>query len=282
MRHAFLTVIISGILFMPMMLVAQYNDTYLRLGASVGAMNYLGDLAGSNPYETSHPGFGLYVGYKLNPMLSVRGTALFGRISGDDTHADDPELRARNLSFRSNIQEFSLQLVGDFFFTPRSYTSRPFMTPYVYVGLSLFNFNPEAPLGNQWIELQPLGTEGQYIRDNEEDYPEPYKLQQISIPLGAGLRFKVVRDLDIEFEVGLRKTFTDYLDDVSGYYPDLRDLQRQNPQAAQFSDRSNRRDFPDGRVDMPRGDRSQDDWYMYTSISVSYILSWVRCPQNKR
>ncbi len=282
MRSTCLSAVVLSMILLPGMLSAQYNDSYIRVGVSVGAMNYLGDLASSNPYETSHPGLGFYASYKLNPMFSVRGTALFGRISGDDAKADDPERIARNLSFRSNIQEFSLQLVGDFIFTPRGYTSRPWITPYAYIGLSVFKFNPEAPNGATWVELQPLGTEGQYIRDQEEDYPEPYKLTQIAIPLGAGLRFRVVRDLDIEFEVGLRKTFTDYLDDVSSYYPNLRDLNRQNPTAANFSDRSNPNTFPDGRIDMPRGDRSQDDWYMFTSISLSYILSWVNCPQNKR
>jgi len=276
--------LLLGILGMliPYISIAQFNDTYLRLGASVGAMNYLGDLAPSNPYEQSHPGFGLYASYKLSPMLSVRGTATFGRISGSDADSDDPELRARNLSFRSNIQDFSLQLVGDFFFTPRGYVSRPFLTPYVFIGLSLMRINPEAEVNGQWVELQPLGTEGQFLRDSDVDYPDPYRLTQLTIPLGAGLRFRILRDLDIEFELSLRMTFTDYLDDVSGYYPNLRDLNRKNPTAARLSDRSNPGDFPDGRVDKPRGDRSQDDWLMYSSVSISYILSWVRCPQNKR
>ena len=260
------------------------DDAFVRIGASVGAMSYFGDLSSSNPYETVHPGVGASVALKLNPMLSLRGAALFGKISGSDANSSDPEIRARNLNFESEIQEVGLHLVGDFLFTPQGFLHRPPITPYAFIGMAFTRINPRADLNGTLIDLQPLGTEGQFLDDPdpERPYPEPYKLVQFVIPMGAGLRFRVFKDLDIEAEVGLRKTFTDYLDDVSGYYPNLRRLNRANPIAATLSDRSNNNQFPEGRIDKPRGNQSQNDWYMFTSVSVSYILSWVRCPQNKR
>ena len=261
------------------------QDSHIRFSAGIGTMSYLGDLSSSNnPYETVHPGLGLSASLKLNPMLSLRGAALFGKVSASDADNADPELRARNLSFESPITEVGIHLVGDFIFSPQGFLRRPPITPYAFIGMALTNINPQANLNGQLIDLQPLGTEGQFLDDPdpERPLPEPYKLTQFVIPMGLGLRFKVFKDLDIETEVGLRKTFTDYLDDVSGYYPNLRRLNRENSTAAALSDRSSTNQFPEGRIDKPRGNPAQNDWYMYTSISVSYIFSWVRCPQNKK
>jgi hypothetical protein len=60
-----------------------------------------------------------------------------------------------------------------------------------------------------------LSTEGQGI------YPDkkPYSLWQPTIPFGGGVKFAITENLRIGFEIGLRKLFTDYLDDVSTSYP---------------------------------------------------------------
>ena len=259
------------------------DDAFVRNGASVGAMSYFGDLSSENPYETVHPAFGATVSLKLNPMFSLRGNVLFGKVSASDADASDPEQRARNLSFESKINEVGLQLVGNFLFTHQGFLHRPPITPYAFIGLAITQINPQANLNGRLIDLQPLGTEGQFLDDPDPEraLPEPYKLTQLVIPMGVGLRFRVFKDLDIEAEVGLRKMFTDYLDDVSGYYPNLRRLNRENPQAAALSDRSSTAQFPEGRIDLPRGNSSQKDWYMHTSLSITYILSWVRCPSEQ-
>ncbi len=84
------------------------------------------------------------------------------------------------------------------------------------IGIGIFTFNPEARFGgDEWIDLQPLGTEGQWLADPENRYPEPYELTQFNIPFGGGLRFRLSRRWDMEVEIGWRKTFTDYLDDVA-------------------------------------------------------------------
>ncbi len=278
--------IIIGICLIFLTLPCFYGqDSHIRFSAGVGAMSYFGDLSSSNnPYQTVHPGYSVSASLKLNPMLSLRGAALFGKVSGSDVENSDPDLRARNLSFESKIQEVGLHLVGDFIFSPNGFLRRPPITPYAFIGMAITQINPQADFGGQLIDLQPLGTEGQFLDDPdpERPLPEPYKLTQFVIPMGIGLRFKVFDDLDIEAEVGLRKMFTDYLDDVSGYYPNLRRLNRQNPVAGNLSDRSSNSQFPEGRINEPRGNQAQNDWYMNTSISISYIFSWVRCPQNKR
>jgi hypothetical protein len=125
-----------------------------------------------------------------------------------------------------------------------------------------------------------LGTEGQFLPNPTGNNPAPYKLTQICFPMGVGARFALSRHIDLEIETGFRKTFTDYLDDVSGLYPDLDALRAQNPVAAILSDRIDRSQFPQGGavVNGIRGDRTQSDWYIYTCARLTYIIDWVRCP----
>src|SRR5690606_30739356 len=131
-----------------------------------------------------------------------------------------------------------------------------------------------------WLELQPLGTEGQFLPLLDQGYPRPYALTQINIPFGAGIRYKFTYMIDIGFEVGLRKLFTDYLDDVSSLYPNLRSLELQNPEAYIMSDRSYDIVSPDGGPQFPygagsgnvRGFSNQDDWYVFSMLTVNFII----------
>ena len=71
----------------------------------------------------------------------------------------------------------------------------------------------------------------------------------------------------------MRKTFTDHLDDVSGYYPDLNELAEVNGQlAAELSWRTSELiiDADPPRAGSGRGDLKDLDWYIFTGIFVSY------------
>ena len=70
---------------------------------------------------------------------------------------------------------------------------------------------------SQWIDLQPLGTEGQ----GTTAYPDrkKYSRTQIAIPMGGGVKISLNDNLNIAFSFSARKTYTDYLDDVSTTYP---------------------------------------------------------------
>ena len=261
---------------------AQYNNKYIRLGISGGASSYLGDLEKDLKFKTSQYGFGFHASYRLNPMLQVRGGYYKGFIEANDVLSDDRAQRARALNFRTKINEFNAVIIADFLFNERSYIYRPFITPYMFGGIAVFDFNPEGKYLSRFYELQPLGTEGQYLPDPNDLYPEPYKLRQIAIPFGIGLRIKVSREIDLEFETGWRKLFTDYLDDVSGYYPNMRELRKRNLLAYNLSDPSDRVNNGDILANEPRGQQSQKDWYIYTSASVNFILDTGKCWKPKR
>ena len=99
----------------------------------------------------------------------------------------------------------------------------PKLRPYALIGVGIFHFNPKGSItdaaGNKtWHELRPLRLEGQGMTE----YPEskPYKLTQMNIPIGAGIKYFASERINLSTELLYRKTFTDYIDDVSKNYID--------------------------------------------------------------
>lgn len=257
-------------------LSAQYRYKYVRVGVSGGATNYFGDLDDDEPWKFTKPGFGLNASYRFNGILWGRASYFQGWLGADDAQSSDLNRNRRNLNFRSTVQEFSAQLVVDFAPSYRAYRYRPKVTPYMFGGISIFRFAPQGRIGDEWFDLHTIGTEGQYLGGSVN--PNPYSLTQYAIPMGFGFRFALGTKIDLEIEAGVRKTFTDYLDDVSDRYPDLDEMaDRFGPVARTLADPSDRSAYPNG-VPGIRGDATQSDWYMYTSIGFNIILDWTRCP----
>jgi len=141
------------------------------------------------------------------------------------------------------------------------------ISPYVFGGVAVFRFDPQAQLDQEWVRLQPLGTEGQYL--DEAGTPEPYRLTQMSIPFGGGIEVRVSRYVGVQWEVGYRTTFTDYLDDVSTVYPDPIALYEHGGSAlAQLSDRSGGYFDPGTR----RGNPGAKDSYFFSNVMITYYL----------
>ncbi|MCS6822339.1 MAG: hypothetical protein NZ551_10780 [Microscillaceae bacterium] len=153
---------------------------------------------------------------------------------------------ARNLSFRNDIAEFAISGIYEFGASRGRFYRRTYVAPYLVAGVGVFYHNPKAklpetigdllgnrvvvPNGGKWVALQPLGTEGQRNPNPrpstlpEAPYNKPYSLVQMAVPMGAGIRFRIADQWDLSFEMALRVTTTDYIDDVSGNYADIRDI----------------------------------------------------------
>ena len=262
---------------------AQVRSNYFYAGVSLGATNYKGDLDDNFTLKFTKPGLGFVGGYHFHPHLSMQLAFNQGWMGASDARAaTDIPRRRRNLSFRSPLSEAALTSRYEFFGNTRRYKYRPTYSPYIFAGVAVFAYNPQAKLGDEWVDLQPLGTEGQFLADcGYEDCPDPYSLVNFSIPFGAGIRYSLTEKIDISAEIGLRKTFTDYLDDVSGQYADYEALYAQNPTAALLSDRIDRAVYPQGGRfwNGIRGDNTQQDWYVISLVSATYILDWVKCPK---
>lgn len=226
---------------------------YSYLAFSVNAMNYLGDIApkaswGSTKVGFTRPGFSGSYGYRFGPRYTLQGSLSYGRLQSDDfkvadPNGDDSKYRyIRNAHFKNDIWELSAIAIFDLYKNNGSYLSRVEFTPFIFIGGSFYHHNPKARVPDEyilpadpgahyafenagdWVELQPLGTEGQNasLLETDANYgSNPYKLWQFAIPVGLGIRYRLNDALDISADISFRILFTDYIDDVSKNYVDL-------------------------------------------------------------
>ncbi|GAB3876756.1 hypothetical protein GCM10028824_35070 [Hymenobacter segetis] len=252
----------------------QYNS----IGFSLNAMNYFGDLTPVTSFTSlrlgaTRVGAGVSITRRFYPRLSGRFGLSYGRISGDDSFVNDqdPDARFRNnrnMNFRNDILEASAVAIVDLIENRNNYLKRPDFVPYVFAGVAGFYSNPQG-LDNRtgnYVDLQPLKTEGQATA---------YGKTQLSIPFGGGIRYRINRNFDASLEIGWRKTFTDYLDDVGGKYADQSKLT--TDAAAYFGHNitKDRTKFPGfDNAGEQRGDSgNKTDWYIVTGVTLNYILT---------
>jgi hypothetical protein len=212
------------------------TEGYISVGLLMNVWQYAGDIQSGAKFV--RPGATLFVSRKVSAHWHTRLQLSVGRLEGDDATASPTSgVYARNLHFRNDIKELAGLLVYEWKGSYSKYTRRSSFTPYLMGGLAILHHNPRAKvpttLGSDWIDLQSLGTEGQ----GRIGYEKPYNKAQITIPMGLGLRFRTPdKRWDFAIEVLPRYTFTDYLDDVGGEYPDMADLA--NPWSVALSNRT--------------------------------------------
>ncbi|MCH2044682.1 MAG: DUF6089 family protein [Saprospiraceae bacterium] len=260
--------IFASILLFNVLSFAQYHE----VGLTSGTSNYLGDLVPQGQFflEMRFAG-GTYYQFHPNPYVGIRTSFIYGQIAGDDQNsAAASGRRQRNLHFKSNIFESAtIVQVSPLPFLPTK-KFRP-IVPYAYLGTAVFHTNPKAYYQGEWVELQPLGTEGQGM----SNYPNrrKYKRTQFSMPFGGGIRFSLSQRVNISIEYGWRKTFTDYIDDISIGYVPLNELEAGNGQLAAAL--SNRMLDANGNqielLDEPRGLPAKD-WYTFMQVMVGVNL----------
>tara|TARA_B110000091_G_scaffold211335_1_gene255758 strand:- start:382 stop:1161 length:780 start_codon:yes stop_codon:yes gene_type:complete len=235
-----------------------------ELGGMLGGSNYHGDLAYNIVPKATRFSGGIFYKYNFNEYWSIKPTISYLKISGADSNFD--EYRLRNLSFRNNILE-----VGSMFeFNFQQFSNRTIhrkSTFYAMAGIAAFLHKPEAKLNDEWYDLTAIGTESQR-----------YGKVQIAVPFGGGVKHAVTPNLIVGLEVGWRKTFTDYLDDVSRLYPDMTGG---GSEASLLTDRSwevseNNKQL--ANTGDQRGDPNLKDWYFQTAFTISYRFTPIKCP----
>ena len=240
----------------------------LEYGGWVGVANYFGDLNSNASFEFLGPAGGLFFRYNLGTRFSFKNGVNYGRVAYDDAVSEYPFQQARNLSFKSDIYEFSSHVEFNFFKYNREKRHLSF-TPYLLVGVSAFYFNPKAEYEGEIYTLQPLQTEG-----------ESYARVSFGIPIGGGFKYSFTPYWAIGIEGGYRKTFTDYLDDVSSVYPG--NLNDGSIESA-LSDRSGEvTDPPIGFEGKQRGFAEKFDDYLFLGISISYSPIRMKCPKPSK
>lgn len=245
-------------------------------GGWLGTSAYFGDL---NTEFNLVPGLagGLVGRYNFNDRICVKFSANYGSVRADDADSKISYQQTRNLHFRSNIFEGTSQL--EFNFLPYVHGSRDqFYTPYLFAGISVFHFEPQAEYEGEWVDLRPLGTEGQFKG-------EEYSTFQGAIAYGAGFKIDLSYEWSLNFELSARRLFTDYLDDVSTVYPDFNDLGAlHGQQAVDLSDPSipNAEGIQLGAPGRQRGNSNNNDIYAFFGVGLVYYFGDIRCPPYSR
>ncbi len=270
---------------------SQDLDKSTSISLFTGAINYQGDL-NPNSFTFKHSNFaaGLLLRKPLNRWFTLRAGFILGKIEAADRWNRE-YLKPRNLSVVTNIKEAHAGMEVNVLDMAASR-----FTPYLYGGLAVFQFNPWTydNAGNKTY-LKPLSTEGQGL----SQYPEqkPYNLVQFALSFGGGAKFAISDAICIGIEFSQRKTFTDYLDDVSSHYVDRNVLlQERGEKAVELAYRGGQ--SPGGMPQYPlhgeqRGTPSEMDWYYFFGLNTEIKLHSLgnlfhgtktvasqRCPRN--
>ena len=233
-----------------------------------GFSNYQGDMQDKKfTLQESHPAGGVGVKYEITEQLSARANVNFGTVSADDKKSTNIHILERNLNFTTNITDIHLGLEYDLV----NIYEHGF-APYIFAGVSVFTFNPYThdSLG-QKVYLQPLGTEGQGFYNGRKKYD----LTQLAIPLGGGVKIAMSDNFTIGVEVGFRKLFTDYIDDLSMSYADQNQLLANNgPKAVELAFRGDELNkglkYPP--INTIRGNPKSKDWYYFSGITLAFRI----------
>lgn len=178
--------LIAGLIAIAYILQAQRSE----VGFGLGTFNYTGDLVRTFSLSNSTLAGTIFYRNNISKVVSFRTTLTAGRLSAEEVPLDAPAA-IRNASF--DIFLFEAALGFEYHFLDWRDSRRPMRyTPYLFAGFGLF------------------GISGYDIK------PVEYSNVQGVIPFGGGFKYVVNPKLYASFEVGIRKTFFDYLDNISG------------------------------------------------------------------
>ena len=226
LRKLFMTMVIV------MITVAISNAVFAQkseLGVGIGGLNYAGDLARGYHFSYVRPGGLLFYKMNFNNIVSVRYSATGGMISGSDSQPLDAFAVQRQASFNAVVIEGAATLEYNFIDFKADHSLNRW-SPYLFFGLGVFGiFGNESQNGSN---IQPV------------------------IPFGLGIKYALNPKFIINFEMGSRKTFYDYLDGISDG-----DITNKNYQY---------------------GNKYDTDWYNFVGLSLSYTLWKIPCPEDKK
>ncbi len=250
---------------------AARRERSLILTGGLGTSTYYGDLANSSNYINAQPNINAGLEYYFTNRIGARVELNWFTLSGDDKNADGGGRNFRNLSFQSSNFELSAVGIVNLFTQGDRFYRRPSFNVYGFTGVGLLYFNPKATYKGVSYSLQPLKTEG-----------VTYSLVSPVIPFGLGAKFKITPLFNISIEVGFRKTFTDYLDDVSTVYLDNNSFT--DPIAKALADRKPELidPLPVSKAGDKRGTPSNNDSYMLLNAKLEYYLPWSFGGSDKR
>ncbi|MBR1502658.1 MAG: outer membrane beta-barrel protein [Prevotella sp.] len=174
---------------LPLAADAQDDDEYrMEVGAGAGLVTYVGDFNG-NLLKEMQPWGVLTARYHLNPRMALALAIGTGKIKGS-TDGADTWYPIERYEFSHQLTEATLRYEYNFwaYGTGHDYRGARRVVPFVALGLGMVHHSGE----NSGVTL--------------------------SLPLGAGIKWKVAPRLNLTAEWAMRFTPSDYLDGRSDVY----------------------------------------------------------------
>jgi hypothetical protein len=279
------------------------QQSRFEFGFNYGFSNFLGDLGGNpgkgktflkdNMLTLTKFMSGGHLTFRVNEFISFSLSANIGRLEGADSLINamggyEEARKTRNQHFRSHVKEALLvtEIYPTTLFEYESEDVYHRIRPYIVFGIGVFNFNPKAQYEAEdgtktWVDLKPLRTEGQGMPQYADR--KEYKLTQINVPYGFGIKYFMSEKVALAFEIVNRKTFTDYIDDVSTNYISNEDFfnffGEESEEAKVAIQMANKTAFANGGVyrssfgiGNKRGTASNKDAYYASTIKLSIRL----------
>lgn len=246
---------------------AQFDDPKtLEVGPHVGLSYYMGDLNPTMPFAMAQLQYGGLVRFNYNNRWTFRFDYSRATVTADDTKLNwRPE---RGLNFTSVINDFSLTAEFNFL---EYYTGNPKknVSPYIFGGISVFQYTAFAMAGDKLIDLSDYATEG-HVDPNAKWYDKMFGKTSpigVSIPFGMGVKFSLSRHMAATVEWRMQKTFTDYLDDVATVYPEGEHAVYTFEDGSTYDLTDPTGNYKPGQQ---RGNSSFNDWFGMARMSLTW------------
>ncbi|MEM9672139.1 MAG: DUF6089 family protein [Cyclobacteriaceae bacterium] len=204
-------------------LSAQHNE----IGVGLGGTNYTGDVVRAFGIKNTRPAGFLLYRRNFNDYLSLRGNLLFGGLAGSDNPPFDALAQQRDTAFTNSVLEFSALIEYHFLDYKRNINLLRW-SPYFFIGAGAAYFTAAPGPEQSYGRVQPV------------------------IPLGLGFKYILTPEFSLSFEAGARKTFFDYIDNVSDSNSFVKNYEY--------------------------GNAYNDDWYYFIGVSLSYTFWTIPCP----
>tara|TARA_B100000809_G_scaffold117485_1_gene115807 strand:+ start:2201 stop:3112 length:912 start_codon:yes stop_codon:yes gene_type:complete len=245
------------------------NDLGIFIYAGGGIDYYTGDLKDNMLPDPNFicPFWTVGLDFQINNIFNIG----FGYLKGDVLGADRLGIKnpKRNFKFKSYIKDYHILAKLNLF----NFKGKSRFTPGILFGIGLFKFEPQIFANGVWNDAQTLGTEGQNLGGNN---PTPYSLQSYNSKIGLELTYQINCKWYLDVYAFYNKTYTDYLDDVSGTYPDYNQLiaSENGATVANYTYTYYNEYIPTAGT--PRGNPTLNDGYVNIGINLNYKL-WGKC-----
>lgn len=206
------------------------NAQETEIGFGLGGLKYSGDLSRGINIKSIKPAGTAFFRTNLSKTVSFRVAATAGKLGASDERTPiDPFAELRDASF--DIFIFEASTVFEYHFLKwREESTQLRWTPYFFAGIAIFGISGESEKPVEYSNIQP------------------------SLPFGLGVKYVLNPKWYIGAEFGARKTFFDYIDNVSAGDGVIKDYQY--------------------------GNKFDNDLYYYMGVSLTYSFYTIPCPAS--